>query len=298
MIYAVSEEGVSALRKTSSTLTEAWSGLFNLSVSLQTKANEHPDALGPHRASLLSALSSIYTALKEAGEPIKAISDALNDTAEAYQDIIDNDRLTQNHQNEALGGTPGNKAKGGLFGAVSRVFSGDQASRNGEDCTFDGLPTGKLNNGDSVIKGEHFEQFLDEYYRSEESSVEHMPVDTLVSETVSPTLIENIHLGETEVSSPNVFWGMHNSSKEFFTEAASHIPAVQERLQAGATISELKNDPTLGTCAAIYFDPEKMVRVEKVGSYYSFDGDGRHRILAARELGHSIPVRVVRIRTY
>lgn len=108
MNYAESEEGVSALKKTSSMLTEAWSGLFSLSVSLQNKANEHPDALGPHRASLLPALSGIYTALKEAGEPIKAISDALNDTAEAYQDIIDNDRLTQGSSN--LSGAEGNNS--------------------------------------------------------------------------------------------------------------------------------------------------------------------------------------------
>ena len=279
-------------------LLEAWTGLYNSAVVLQNATNEYPETLGPHKSSLISALMEIYTALKESGEPINTISNALNETAEAYQDIVDNDRLTQSLQNEAQSGTYGNTSKGGLIGAVSRVFSGGGANRTGKDCTFDGLPTGRLNNGDSVIKGEHFEQFLDEYYRSEESSVEHVPADALVSETVSPSLIENIHLGATEVSSPNVFWGMHNSSKEFFTEAASHIPAVQERLQAGATVSELKNDPMLGTCASIYFDPEKMVRVEKVGSYYSFDGDGRHRILAARELGYSIPVRVVCIRTY
>ena len=112
-------------------------------------------------------------------------------------------------------------------------------------------------------------------------------------ETVSPSCIEGVHLGDTEASDPGRFWGMHNSSKEFFTEAASHIPAVQSALDGGASLESLINDPELGTCASIYFDPKNMPRVEKFGDYYTFDTDGRHRIIAARELGYDIPVRIV-----
>lgn len=118
MIYAVSEEGVSALKRTSSMIIESWSGLFSLSVSLQNKANEHPDSLGPHRSSLFSALNSIYSALKEAGEPIKTISATLNETAEAYQEIIDNDRLAQGLTNDnTSSGNAGNIASNSVSNA-------------------------------------------------------------------------------------------------------------------------------------------------------------------------------------
>ena len=152
------------------------------------------------------------------------------------------------------------------------------------------MPTGKLENGMTVLKGDHFEQFLSDYY-SETTFASNG--NDLVIETVSPSCIEGVHLGDTEASDPGRFGGMHNSSKEFFTEAASHIPAVQAALDGGASLESLINDPELGTCASIYFDPKNMPRVEKFGDYYTFDTDGRHRIIAARELGYDIPVRIV-----
>lgn len=111
-------------------------------------------------------------------------------------------------------------------------------------------------------------------------------------------MVEGIHISKTDVDNPANFWGMHASNKGFFIDTASHIPEVQSALQEGRTIEELKSDPTLGTCASIYFDQKNIPRVEKGGGYYAFQGDGRHRILAARELGFDIPVRIVGIRTW
>lgn len=177
---------------------------------------------------------------------------------------------------------------------MGRIFGG-RNNNSDKSPQFDGLPTGTLQNGTTVIKGDHYEQYLDDYYNSE--NTEYTSLKDITVETVSPDIIEGIHLGTTEVENAGNFWGMHASSKEFFIETASHIPEVKSALDHGRSLEELKEDPVLGTCASIYFDPKNMPRVEKNDGYYTFDGDGRHRIIIARELGHEIPVRVVGIRT-
>ena len=64
-------------------------------------------------------------------------------------------------------------------------------------------------------------------------------------------------------------------------------------MDRGIPLNQLVDDPELGSCASLYFDPRKIPRVEKYDGYYIFESNGRHRILAAREQGYSIPVRVV-----
>ena len=76
-------------------------------------------------------------------------------------------------------------------------------------------------------------------------------------------------------------------------EIASHIPEVQAALDSGKSIEELLEDERLGTCTALYFDPSKMTEVMDCGDYYEFQSNGRHRVLAARELGYDIPVQIV-----
>ena len=78
-------------------------------------------------------------------------------------------------------------------------------------------------------------------------------------------------------------------------EIASHIPTVQSQLVEGKSLTEIFDDPIIGKCARIYFadDSEGMPRVVKVGDFYMFDSNGRHRIIAAREAGFDIPVRII-----
>ena len=93
MIYAVSEEGVAALKKTSTALAEAAGTFFQKTVSLRNAANGHKGTLGPHHASLNQAIETIHASLKSSAAPIKEISSMLNDVSEAYQEIIGNDRI-------------------------------------------------------------------------------------------------------------------------------------------------------------------------------------------------------------
>lgn len=297
--YAVNEEGIAALRTVGKKALEAISSIYNGSIAVISLSEDQGDLLGPHKGSLLSAVKEILTALKVAAEPVNDIADTLNDVAEAYEEILSNDVIGASGNSEkstanGSGQASGSGKGGSLWG---RVFGGSSSNPAGNASQFDGLPTGQFQNGETVVKGNNFEQFIADFYNSENSSFESFGNDVVV-ETASPSMIEGVHLGDTEVKDPSVFWGMHASSKEFFIETASHIPEVKAALDSGRSLSDIKNDPTIGTCASIYFDPANIPRVEKSRGYYTFDGDGRHRILAARELGYDIPVRVVGIRHF
>ena len=54
---------------------------------------EHRDTLGPHAASLFSALEQIEEAQKKASSEAAEIAAILTDVADEYQEIIDNDPL-------------------------------------------------------------------------------------------------------------------------------------------------------------------------------------------------------------
>lgn len=149
---------------------------------------------------------------------------------------------------------------------------------------------------DYFVKGEHFEQFENDYYTSDNST--YTEYETPHEIDISSSLIEGIHLGESEVENPSIFWGQHETggTAESFQEIASHIPKVRERLASGDTLDDLSNDEKLSECANIYFKNKPQV-IERDG-YYEFDSNGRHRIMAARALGHDIPVSVVGKRSY
>lgn len=174
--------------------------------------------------------------------------------------------------------------------------SGDRQDMSGDLISgqelLDRFGTGQHRNGsDYFVKGDHFDQFENDYYSPDESS--YTEYDTPVQRDVSPGLIEGIHLGKGEVEDPSVFWGQHEKggTAESFQEIASHIPEVRDRLAAGDTLDDLAGDEKLSDCASIYF--RNMPEVIERDGYYEFNSNGRHRILAARALGHDIPVKVI-----
>ena len=89
------------------------------------------------------------------------------------------------------------------------------------------------------------------------------------------------------------FWNHHGNTKEDYMRIAEGIPDVQQALDSGKSLDEIKQDPDLKDTAHAYFDPENMVKVEQqADGSYSFADDGRHRIAAAQEMGYEIPVEV------
>lgn len=150
----------------------------------------------------------------------------------------------------------------------------------------------QLRNGaDYFVKGDNYDQFEREYYAPEDLT--YTKYETPEELDISPSLIEGIHLGKSEVEDPAVFWSQHDKSgtAESFQEIASHIPEVRERMAAGDTLDNLMDDEKLSDCANIYF--RNMPEVIERNGYYEFGSNGRHRILAARALGYDIPVRVI-----
>ncbi len=113
--------------------------------------------------------------------------------------------------------------------------------------------------------------------------------------TISPSLVEGIQLSEHDISNPDDFWSQHMSggTEETFKDIASQIPNVQKELDSGKTLSEIMENPELSECASIYFNPKNIPEVIKCGDYYEFQSNGRHRILAARDVGHDMPVKVI-----
>ncbi|MBT9653998.1 hypothetical protein GPK60_13395 [Ruminococcus sp. MCC718] len=171
------------------------------------------------------------------------------------------------------------------------------ASRQEQFENFDLEPI--KNGSDFFVKGTNYDQFIDDYYNSEKSIYESLGKNEIIK-TVSPDNIEGIHLGKTEVANSSIFWSQHESggSRESFLEIASHIPEVENLLQTGLSLDEIRENHSLEKCVNIYFEPSNIPKVIQSHGYYEFETNGRHRILAAREAGYNIPVKIVGIRRW
>ena len=104
--------------------------------------------------------------------------------------------------------------------------------------------------------------------------------------------------GAMGMNDPN-FWNHHGHSREGYLALAEKLPAVQAGLAQGRSLDELRQDPQLSDCVNAYYSPSTMVKVyERPDGGYEYEDDGRHRILAAQELGCDIPVQVVNAPAY
>ena len=93
IIAAVSDEGVELLNSWASSISEAIEKINSLTGSLSSCIEEHPDTLGPHRASLANVIEEIEENTKSATAPANDIAEILVEIADGYQDIIDDDNL-------------------------------------------------------------------------------------------------------------------------------------------------------------------------------------------------------------
>lgn len=187
------------------------------------------------------------------------------------------------------------KTQRGIWAAL---FQKNQAAPSGPK--FGSFDLAPLKNGsDFFVMGRGYKQFINDYYHSERSTYQHLNGREIIA-TISPAEIEGIHLSKTEVADDSVFWRQHERSgtKASFAEIASHIPEVKRMLSAGLSLNAIREYPQLEKCVNIYFDPANIPRVIQSNGYYEFESNGRHRILAAREAGHDIPVKIVGIRRW
>ena len=186
---------------------------------------------------------------------------------------------------------------GGFFGRHKQPESSPEVTEAPRG-KWEGLETAPQPNGSgwTVLPGNNFDKFsdIDRNYSNHPRTDLKKNGDDYTA-TVNPADIEGVYLGDTEVENPDNFWGMHNGSKDAWMDTASHIPEVQERLNAGDSLDSLLDDDRLGPCANAYFNPNNPQAIEvdaMPDGGYMFSGNGRHRVIAAREYGYDIPVRV------
>ncbi|MBR4878567.1 MAG: hypothetical protein IKU13_01890 [Clostridia bacterium] len=89
--YAVSQEGILALKTMSAAIVSSSEKIKELTGTLQTVIDDNPNTLGPHRNQLEEVIQAIDKEVKAATEPISGISNSLNKLADAYQEIIDDE---------------------------------------------------------------------------------------------------------------------------------------------------------------------------------------------------------------
>ena len=220
-------------------------------------------------------------------------------------DGVKKDGITSNSGAEMKSDVP---KKEGFFDRISNFFNrGKDSAENPTQPeaekrgVWDGMETAPAPNGSgwTLLPGNHFDKYsdIDKNYADHPRTA--YPKEQQEFRTVNPADIEGVYLGDSDVEDPSRFWGMHNGSKDAWMDTASHIPEVQARLDSGESLESLLQDDQLGKCAQAYFNPDssKAIQVDEMaGGGYMFNGDGRHRIIAARANGYDIPVRVVGIR--
>lgn len=108
------------------------------------------------------------------------------------------------------------------------------------------------------VPGEHYDEFADFW---ENGGYKYTPADHPQTAYIKASEIEGVFINNSEVANPSVFWDKNYSKSEYIDFVAN---------------------------GGINSNPIEVTRVND--SFYYFHGDGRHRILVARELGLDIPV--------
>ena len=137
-------------------------------------------------------------------------------------------------------------------------------------------------------QGNHFEEYRD-FWESDNFSYSRNDNPQIVF--VRARDIEGVYVWESERNSPQNFWtrnGTNGWSRDNIMRRASHIQEIQNMLESGIPIEDLsQNDDYSETIDSYFRDP---VQVASLDSFYVFQSDGRHRILAAQDLDSYIPV--------
>ncbi|MBQ8791494.1 MAG: hypothetical protein IJZ51_09300 [Ruminiclostridium sp.] len=92
-VYAVNDEGVTALNNTANSLVEESGKLAKECDVAISVAEEKRETLGPHVGSLIEALEAIKDEIDNDSEAIKEVASKIKDVADEYQEIIDEDNF-------------------------------------------------------------------------------------------------------------------------------------------------------------------------------------------------------------
>jgi len=151
------------------------------------------------------------------------------------------------------------------------------------------LEQDRLNGSRYFSKGDHFEEYRDFWENG--SEYELVRSDSPEVTYVRAKDVEGVYLSDSEVQNPDRFWtrnGRDGWTQYNIMNKASRISEVRTKLDAGMTLDEIAVDPSLtDTVNSYFYNP---IEVEKVGDFYTFVADGRHRTIAAQSIDADIPV--------
>ena len=116
---------------------------------------------------------------------------------------------------------------------------------------------------------------------------------------VNPNLIRDV-----QWTDDNKFWDMHGNNKEFYMDLANNARELREDLALNPELSKNpealnayidSKGPEMRTAYDAYLNPDvkNPVKVYEYNGTYMLDGDGRHRIEAAKIVDMPIQVKVV-----
>lgn len=286
--FAVSPEGAESLRKLAQDVRNLMDHMFFSGRNLQNTMMSLDEELGVFSDEAIVLSSDCVAAVVSASLSSAQIASLLESKANVVDALVGNACVSNSSGSDS-------SANSGLAQGAENA-SGAASGQSKFGC-FDLAPI--KGGSDFFVKGSNYDQFIEDYYHSERSTYESLGSNEIVT-TISPGSIEGIHLGETEASDSTIFWSQHESAgtRESFMEIASHIPEIENLLNRGMSLEEVKANPSLEKCANIYFEPSNIPRVVQSNGYFEFDSNGRHRILAAREAGINIPVKIVGIRKW
>lgn len=286
MKLALNSESAAALRELADGIPTAIANITDDTIRLIDTFQSVSDMLGVHRDDFYLMLLHVQKAQMLSVEALEILPSMMRKTADKIDAYVAS-RPNGTSFSSSYSASPDaqhNAAYNPNTAYTPKVLSCHEILE-----TFGVAPC--RNGTDVFVKGDNFAFFEEIYYAADDFPSQ--AYDNCIETDIAPGLIEGIHLGKSEAENPAVFWQQHKDAgtAESFQEIASHIPEVRRRIALGATLSELDEDPLLSECAGIYF--RNKPEVIKCYGYYEFVGNGRHRILAARALGYSIPVKVV-----
>lgn len=191
---------------------------------------------------------------------------------------------TTSEQTEKKAGGFGKKGSG-IKQSIANAFNLGGAIK-----TFSGCSAVKRSDQKDIwdIPGTGYSAYED--FRNNYNDYQRIKYDQPQKRMVFADSIEGIpNVRTADIEHPEIFWGRDSGkTMQDFMDIASHIPDVNEQLRNGRSLDDLLMDDVLGKCAAIYYADAPTVY--KGDGFYEFSRNGRHRILAARALGLSIPV--------
>lgn len=140
------------------------------------------------------------------------------------------------------------------------------------------------------VADNHYSEYMD--YWLNMGDYTEVPSESTIYKYINARDIEGIYLFDSDIANMKGFWGRRTGgTRDTFVEIAEQIPIVKSLLEAGMGLDNIRTEnPELVDCINIYF--EKIAQVSKLGEFYIFSSNGRHREMAAQFIDGIIPVRI------